>query len=99
MINYNRPQNIRFKGIIGMNNVISSVNYFSGGGYLYVRIILQNSIHCLSQYLNVPLNKFSENDVILKNLVLTAKSFLSHFYLGNSLEHIVGIFGYCFIHK
>ena len=68
MINYNRPKNIRFKGIIGMNNVISSVNYFSGGGYLYFRIILQNSIHCLSQYLNVPLNKFSENDVILKTI-------------------------------
>lgn len=82
-----------------MDDIISSINYFTCRCDFNSRVYFQNPIHCLSDDFNISLYKSTEYDIRCKYFIFFTKTFYSHFYFRNSLKDITDIFICSFIHK
>lgn len=81
MIYHNSPQYIGTQRIIGMDDVITSVNDFTRRVNIECRVDFQNPVHRFSYYLNISLYKSAEYDITLKYFVLFAKPVKSILYI------------------
>lgn len=82
-----------------MNHIIPCIDNFSRRRNVYIRPNLKYTVHRFSEYLDIPLNKLSENDVISERVVMSAESFSCFVYFSDRVEHIGDVFVYAVIHR
>ena len=63
MVDNDAPENISRQTVISMDNVVPGIHNLSCIGDVYLRINLQNAIHCLTHNLNVSFYCLSQQHI------------------------------------